>query len=326
MAKETAIQIEITPFRELPISDDYIFGHLMRDVEICRMFLEALLQKKIARVEIVSSQYEITDSYFSHGIRVDVYLADEAGTIYCVEMQTTIPKNLYKRIRYYQGAIDRRHLHKGDHYDELPETFIIFICTKDPFGYGRPIYRRKMSLEHCENSEYNDGSHVYFLNSEGIRDSAADGDQQDPAITEFLRCIRENDTEKSHYVTPLMVRICEAMEEIRDDPVLEADYMQYQAKLMDRENFGFERGRKEGREEGRKQGREEGRKQGREEGRKEGREEGREQGREEGIQAMVKALQGFSLSRNNAIQSLQTAFGLNAETAREKVDRYWNAD
>lgn len=288
MEKEAVKQHTIIPFRELPLYDDFMFGHIMRNLNICRMFLEALLQKKIARIEFVTSQYDVTDSYFSHGIRVDVYLADEAGTVYCVEMQTTIRKNLRRRVRYYQSAIDRHHLQKGVDYIHLPETFIIFICTDDPFGYGLPIYEREMTLKNCEGSTYDDSSHAYFLNSAYTAENA---EGEDPAIMEFLRCVRENDTEKENYVTPLMREVCDTMEEIRDDPAMEALYMQYQAKIMDY--------------------------------RREGLEEGRAEGLEEGIQGIVKALQGFSLSKENAIQSLQKTFGLDPDTAREKVEQYW---
>ena len=281
----------LIPFRELPLSNDFIFGHIMRNKNICRMFLEALLKMKIARVEIISNQYDIADSYFSHGIRLDVYLEDDAGTIYCVEMQTSIQKNLYRRVRYYQSALDRHHLQKGMDYINLPESYIIFICTQDPFHYGLPVYKRRMILENCENAEYDDGSHAYFLNSAY---KVENSESEDPAIMEFLRCIRENDTRKNHYDTPLMRKVCDAMDEIRDDPVMEANYMQWQVKLMDRERDGFERGH--------------------------------ERGREEGIQATIKVLQRFAIDKTDAIRALEEQFALDTETAKEKVAQYWMSD
>lgn len=42
----------------------------------------------------------------SKGIRLDIYVNDENGTIYNVEMQKGNNKNLAKRSRYYQGNID----------------------------------------------------------------------------------------------------------------------------------------------------------------------------------------------------------------------------
>ena len=134
-------------FKNLPLSDDFMFGEIMRRPEICKMFLEALLGKEIARIEYISKQQDLSDSYTSHGIRLDVYLRDEANTVYCVEMQTTGGVVLFKRIRYYQGMIDRHNLQKGTHYFQLPESFIIVICTKDLFDHGLAVYKRKVTMQ-----------------------------------------------------------------------------------------------------------------------------------------------------------------------------------
>ena len=108
---------------------------------------------------------------------------------------------------------------------------------------------------------------------------------------ELLRCVRENDTNKESYVTPLMREVCDTMEEIRDDPAMEALYMQYMAKIMDQ--------------------------------RREGREEGRKEEREEGIRLLVETLQEMSVDKDTAIRRLMSKYLLDPETAREKVDRYW---
>ena len=67
----------------------------------------------------------------SKGIRLDVYVEDEAGTVYNVEIQTTDKKNLPKRLRYYQGMIDLNILNRGEDYASLRRSFVIFICTLD---------------------------------------------------------------------------------------------------------------------------------------------------------------------------------------------------
>ena len=235
-------------FKNLPLSDDFMFGEVMRRPEICKLFLEALLGKKIARIEYISKQQDLSDSYTSHGIRLDVYLKDEENTVYCVEMQTTGGKVLFKRIRYYQGMIDRHNLQKGGHYSKLPESFIIMICTGDLFGYGLAVYKRKVTMEGCEDVAYDDGSHGYLLNSAYTTGNA------DDAILEFLNCIRNNDTSTAAYKTTLMQEVCPAINEIRENPGKEAEYMTWQTKLMDVEYEALERGRKKGREEGREEG------------------------------------------------------------------------
>ena len=227
-------------FKNLPLSDDFMFGEVMRRPEICKLFLEALLGKKIARIEYISKQQDLSDSYTSHGIRLDVYLRDEENTVYCVEMQTTGGTVLFKRIRYYQSMIDRHNLQKGGHYSKLPESFIIMICTEDLFGCGLAVYKRKVTMEGCEDVAYDDGSHVYLLNSAYTTGNA------DDAILEFLNCIRNNDTSTTAYRTMLMREVCPVINEIREDPGKEAEYMTWQTKLMDVEYEALERGIQKG--------------------------------------------------------------------------------
>ena len=194
----------VVPFRELPLSNDFMFGEIMRRPEICRLFLEALLGKPIAKIEYISKQQDVSDSYTSHGIRLDVYLRDEANTVYSVEMQNGGGIVLFQRIRYYQGMIDRHNLQKSEHYSKLPETFIIMICTADLIGRGLAVYKRRITIDGCEDYDYDDGTHVYLLNSAYTVENA------DTAILEFLRCIKTNDTNSGDYTSMLMKEVCPA--------------------------------------------------------------------------------------------------------------------
>ena len=56
------------------------------------------------------------------------------------EMQTTNSGNLPLRSRYYQAQIDASLLVKGEAYDTLNASYVIFIYMKNVFGRGRPIY------------------------------------------------------------------------------------------------------------------------------------------------------------------------------------------
>ncbi len=58
------------------------------------------------------------------------------NTVYNIEIQATKFKYLAKRMRYYQGLIDLNIIDKGEEYSSLKKSFVIFICTYDPFGGG----------------------------------------------------------------------------------------------------------------------------------------------------------------------------------------------
>ena len=83
----------------------------------------------------------IKEGYTAHGIRLDLYVTDEAGAVYNVEVQTTNKLNLPKRMRYYQSAIDINVLSPGVDYSKLSKSYIIFICSYDPYRRNRYLYR-----------------------------------------------------------------------------------------------------------------------------------------------------------------------------------------
>ena len=128
------------PIEELTIVDDFMFGAVMQDPKLCKPLLELILGVKIRKIEYPELQKSIDTHYGSKAIWLDVYVEDEAGTVYDVEIQTTEKKHLPKRMRYYQGIIDLNILKKGEDYRALRKSFVIFICTYDPFGKGRWVY------------------------------------------------------------------------------------------------------------------------------------------------------------------------------------------
>lgn len=67
-------------------------------------------------------------------------MKDEKEVVYDIEMQVSDTKELPKRSRYYQGMMDLKLIDKGQYYDELNQSYVIFICPFDVFGKGRYIY------------------------------------------------------------------------------------------------------------------------------------------------------------------------------------------
>ena len=128
------------PLEELTLMDDYMFSAVMRDKVNLKPLLEYILKVKIVDIEFVEPQKTEKEGYQSHGIRLDLYVKDDQGRIFNVEVQTSSKKNLPKRMRYYQSVIDVNILAPGVDYGRLRQSFVIFICNYDPFGKGRYIY------------------------------------------------------------------------------------------------------------------------------------------------------------------------------------------
>ena len=243
-------QYTITPLSELSLRSDFMFGQVMRSEEICRLFLEALLGIEIQQIKFLDRQKDFTDSYEYHGIRLDVYLKDDKDTVFNVEIQADRRDGLPKRVRFYQSGIDRSELPKGADFASLSESFIIFVCDFDYFHIGKAVGERVAFLKDTD-VPYEDGSHVFFLNSRYTEANAS------KPILEFLDLVRTNDMEKP-YETPLGQRARKRIQEVRSDKALEVSYMTYAQKMMDERRIGYLDGREEGLEEGMEKGMEEG--------------------------------------------------------------------
>lgn len=127
-------------YEELDITDPFIFAKVMSEKELCKPLLENILNIKIRDIVYVDYEETIQMTAKSKGIRLDIYVEDDDNTVFNLEMQTTTYKELPKRSRYYQGIIDLNMIEKGESYDILKESYVIFICTFDFFEKGRSVY------------------------------------------------------------------------------------------------------------------------------------------------------------------------------------------
>ena len=86
------------PLQALGLADNFLFGEVMQDMGLCKLFLEALLQRPIAKIVNISKEKDLSDAYLAHGIRLDVDLEDENRTRYNIEMQGSSQKSIERRV------------------------------------------------------------------------------------------------------------------------------------------------------------------------------------------------------------------------------------
>lgn len=135
--KET---VQIT-WEELGISNDFLFGKVMQNPELCKELLQRILPDlKIDHIEYPELQKSIDVDRDARSVRLDVYVKDDKGVVYDIEMQIVNTKELPKRSRYYQSMLDLQLIDKGQHYKTLNKSYIIFICQFDLYGKGHHIY------------------------------------------------------------------------------------------------------------------------------------------------------------------------------------------
>jgi len=158
----------------LGIGNDFLFGKVMQDTELCKELLQRILSDlQIDHVEYPELQKNIRSDADAKSVRLDVYVRDGKGTVYDIEMQVTDTKELPKRTRYYQGMIDLQMIDKGELYSKLKPSYIIFISPFDTFGKGRHIYTFENLCKEDKSIALNDGVAKIFLNAVGELDDTS---------------------------------------------------------------------------------------------------------------------------------------------------------
>lgn len=66
----------IIPYKDLGISNDFLFGRIMMDEKICKPFLETLLGMKIHHIEYLEPQKSVNLKIDAHSVRFDIYVDD----------------------------------------------------------------------------------------------------------------------------------------------------------------------------------------------------------------------------------------------------------
>ena len=98
-------------------------------------------------------------------VRLDIHAVTGEGRRINIEIQRQDKGAAPKRARYHSSILDANTLLSGEEYENLPETYVIFITENDVLKYGKPIYR----IERCVidiGESFGDGSHIVYVNNE----------------------------------------------------------------------------------------------------------------------------------------------------------------
>lgn len=155
-------------YEDLKFSDNFLFHKVMMSSKsICIGILERILDVEIKDIKYIQSEKIIDPTSVGKSIRLDVYVNDDKGTIFDVEMQTTDTGELPQRSRFYQSMIDQELLERGDGYADLRKSYVIFICMFDPFGRGLGKYTFRNRADEDTGVCLGDDAVKVFVNSRG---------------------------------------------------------------------------------------------------------------------------------------------------------------
>ena len=146
-------------------------------------------------------------------------------------------------------------LQKGQDYDELSPTYIIFFCLFDFFQDSQRIYTFKKRCLENMNIELADEAVIMFLNTLGTKGDVS------PDIQSLFDYINSN-TINSNFTR----EVADTIVEIKNDKKVRDAYMTYEMRMKDMRDEAHAEGKAEGLAEGKAEGLAEGKVEGLAEG------------------------------------------------------------
>ena len=144
------------------LDDDFLTKCFEGDTASIELVLQIVLEKPDLKVLDVRTQVFV-ENLLNRSVRLDILAMDSTGAKLNVEVQRSDKGAGRKRARYNSSMMDANLLKKGEDFDKLPETWVIFITENDVMGKGLPLY----PIERCflgTGERFEDGSHILYVN------------------------------------------------------------------------------------------------------------------------------------------------------------------
>lgn len=144
------------------LDDDFLTKCFEGNTECIELVLRIVLDRPDLNVLDVRTQVFV-ENLLNRSVRLDVLATDSAGRKFNIEIQRADRGAGRKRARYNSSMMDANLLQKGEAFEALPETYVVFITENDVIGRGRPLYR----VERCildTGERFEDGAHILYVN------------------------------------------------------------------------------------------------------------------------------------------------------------------
>ena len=223
----------IAKWNKLTLRNNFMFRLVMEKQELCKKLIECILGIKIKSISYMEHEKSFEANLKSKGIRLDLFVIDEDGVAYDIEMQmdNSYKEFLGRRTRYYISTMDNNALKKGERYSQLRKSYVIFICTFDPFGRGLAKYTFNAICNEDHSLVLDDGVTRVFINTEGDRHRIS------KELASLIGYISTGEV-TDDYTKDLD----EEVRALRNDDGRERDYMTYMQTIMEHEDMAYNRG------------------------------------------------------------------------------------
>lgn len=146
----------------LTLMNDAFFDLCMHDnIRGVQKIIQLILGLEDLEITSVVTQKDFPG--IKRSLRLDVYAVDKKGTLYNIEIQVSNSGANPKRARFHASMLDVHHLDKGEDFDKLPESYVIFITMNDVLGRGQAVYTINRYIDGT-NERFGDEQHIVYVN------------------------------------------------------------------------------------------------------------------------------------------------------------------
>ena len=155
--------------KNFTLMSDIFMRNVFKQRECLEYVLQVIMEKQDLKVieQIIQKDYK---NLQGRSAIMDCVARDSEGKQFDVEIQQDNEGASPKRARYHSGLMDMNTLNPGQDFDELPESYVIFITRDDIFGYGFPIYHIDRHIKEADDS-FQDEAHIIYVNSRKQEDT-----------------------------------------------------------------------------------------------------------------------------------------------------------
>ena len=149
--------------KNFTLMSDIFMRNVFKKRECLEYVLQVIMEKQDLHVidQIIQKNYK---NLQGRSAVMDCVARDSAGKQFDVEIQQDNEGASPKRARYHSGLMDMNTLNPGQDFEELPESYVIFITRDDILGYGLPIYHIDRQIKEL-NEAFQDEAHIIYVNS-----------------------------------------------------------------------------------------------------------------------------------------------------------------
>ena len=155
--------------KNFTLMSDIFMRNVFKQRECLEYVLQVIMEKQDLKVieQIIQKDYK---NLQGRSAIMDCVARDSEGKQFDVEIQQDNEGASPKRARYHSGLLDMNTLNPGQDFDELPESYVIFITRDDILGYGFPIYHIDRHIKEADDS-FQDEAHIIYVNSRKQEDT-----------------------------------------------------------------------------------------------------------------------------------------------------------